>query len=118
MKKVLFLLFVCLIISGCGKKLESGKITCGQKDNLLLSKNSVLIDVREIDEYISGHLKNAINIPYDEIIDGVKNKKISINDSIIVYCKSGGRSSKAFQSLIDAGYKHVYDLGSISNCKE
>ena len=98
--------------------MESGKITCSQKNSLLNSSKAVLIDVRTESEYLEGHLDNSINIPYDSIVSDVKSKNISINDFIIVYCKSGGRSSKAFDALINAGYKNVYDLGSINNCKE
>ena len=37
---------------------------------------------------------------------------------IIVYCRSGNRSATAAQTLIDLGYKNVYDLGGINNCAE
>ena len=33
-------------------------------------------------------------------------------------CKSGGRSSVAATSLVEAGYKNIYDLGAMSNWKE
>ena len=119
MKKILFLaIFSILLFTGCGKTLESGVVTCTQKNELLSHNKAILIDVRTNSEYLEGHLDNSINIPYDSIVSGVKSKNISLNDFIIVYCKSGGRSSKAFEALKEAGYKNVYDLGAITNCKE
>ena len=43
---------------------------------------------------------------------------VSLDTPIIVYCKSGTRSNNAYNSLKDAGYKHIYDLGSINNCNK
>ena len=40
------------------------------------------------------------------------------DDVIIVYCKSGNRSSQALTKLTDLGYTEVYDLGAMSNWEE
>ena len=116
MKKVFLLIISFIFFTGCGNKIESGIVTCNQKDDLLSSNNSFLIDVRDSSEYLEGHLEGAINISYDKILEGVRDKNIGLNDSIIVYCRSGVRSKRAYDSLKSAGYKNVYDLGSISNC--
>ena len=59
------------------------------------------------------HVKDSINIPYNEIN---KNSDIDKNKIILVYCRSGKRSNMAYQTLKDLGYE-VYDLGSIDNIK-
>lgn len=105
-----------LLLVGCGN-IKSGKISCSQMNVVLDYDGAVLIDVRTSSEYESGHLDGAINISYDKIIVGVsKIDGVNYDTPIIVYCKSGGRSSQAFESLKNIGYTNVYDLGAMSNC--
>ena len=79
--------------------------------------NSILLDVRTIEEYNDGHLEGSINIPYNEIETRIKEiSSINKDTKIIVYCKSGNRSSKAFDILKKLGYLNIYDLGSINSC--
>ena len=73
---------------------------------------SVVIDVRTKQEYDQGHLKNAVNIPYDEIKGKIKNHVKDINENIIVYCRSGRRSGIAKKNLDDMGYKNVINAGA------
>ena len=74
----------------------------------MIENNYEIIDVRTSSEYATGHVKGAINIPYDEIDE---NTKLDKNKTILVYCKSGKRSSIAFETLKKLGFK-VYDLGA------
>ena len=55
-----------------------------------------------------GHVKNSINIPYDEIDEKIDLDK---EKTIMVYCKSGKRSNIAYNTLKDLGYD-VIDLGA------
>lgn len=118
MKKILILISL-IIITGCSNKTEikTGKINCEQKNILVEEKNAVIIDVRTTDEYKDSHMKDAINISYDKITKQIaKEENINKETPIIVYCKSGARSNKAYNTLIEQGYKNVYDLGALSNC--
>ncbi len=126
MKKVLILsIIVIVFICGCSKsnedqvKIGVEKISCETKDEYMKGSNTVLVDVRSDDEYKEGHLSDAINIPYDSILEGAKESGIiDMNTKIIVYCKSGKRSSIAASELSKAGYKYIYDLGAMSNCSK
>ena len=69
------------------------------------------MDVRTSEEYKEGHVKGAINIPYDEINENVELDK---EKTILVYCKSGRRSKVAYDQLTSLGYE-VYDLGAYDN---
>jgi rhodanese-related sulfurtransferase len=69
-----------------------------------------IIDVREPEDFASGHLPNAINIPRGmlelEIDDIVPNQ----NQPIVVYCGGGSRSALAAQTLQVMGYDQVKSL--------
>lgn len=103
MKKVLFILLICLIC-GCGKKEVS------ELDKILEEKNYIIVDVRNEDEYLESHLVGSVNIPYNTI---TSNTNLDKSKTILVYCKSGRRSAIAKETLLELGYK-VYDMGAYS----
>ncbi len=128
MKKVVILICFLLLITGCkeekkenniNKSNEStitiNKVTC-DKMKELVGDGALLIDAREIDEYNEGHLDKAINISYTVIKDEISKYVANKDDKIIVYCRSGARSNKAANYLLEAGYNNIFDLGSINNC--
>ena len=61
-------------------------------------KEGVFLDVRTKSEYQSGHIKNAVNIPVDQIQSNIK-KIEKYNKPVIAYCKSGARSGLAVRVL-------------------
>lgn len=75
--------------------------------------NSLLIDVRSKAEYQEGHVPNAINIPVDNIESDIDDY-IDAETIIIVYCRSGRRSKKASEILLDKGIPLVFDAQAIS----
>ncbi len=74
----------------------------------LLGKGALLVDVRDREEYDRGHLEGAINIPYTGIHAEARKYLPDQRQSIIVYCKTGKRSSQAQRSLRYLGYTSVY----------
>jgi rhodanese-related sulfurtransferase len=69
-----------------------------------------IIDVRTPEEYISGHLINAINIDYYSP-DFVKNiDKLDKTAYYIVYCRTGARSASASQIMLQQGFIHVINM--------
>ncbi len=79
---------------------------------IIKNKNITIIDVRTAEEYKTGHVEGAINIPYDEIEKKVNYDK---EQAIAVYCRTGVRSSEAAKTLEKMGYTKIYDLGGIEN---
>ena len=76
--------------------------------------NCVILDVRDEDEYITGHAENAVLFPVDAIDEDTAEEKIPPLDTpILVYCKSGRRSFMAATKLESYGYTHIYDIGSL-----
>lgn len=117
MKKIITLLIMVMLLTACGSKniAEIQKIDCITK-NSLVSEGAVLIDVRSTMEYDESHLKNAINIDVDAIKNNIEKEVSDKNTKIIVYCRSGNRSNTAANTLVNMGYKNVYDLGAMSSC--
>ncbi|SCH49353.1 rhodanese-like domain-containing protein [Romboutsia sp. 1001713B170207_170306_H8] len=81
------------------------------------NKNALILDVRTIGEFRSGHIPNAKNIPVHELNTQINNLDAYKNDDIIVYCASGGRSSSAANILNKNGFNKVYNLGGIGKYK-
>lgn len=73
----------------------------------------ILIDVRTPGEFASGHIEGAININVEEI--GQRLDEIPTDKPIVLYCRSGNRSSQAARILDNAGLENIYDLGGIIN---
>ena len=88
-------------------------ITLSQKDFFdELSKDSaaVLVDVRSIEEYQEGHLRNAVMIDFRH--DDFK-EKISAydkNETYFLYCRSGNRSMRAAELMQKMGFIAIYNL--------
>ena len=80
----------------------------------LFTINSIaltVIDVRTLDEWNSGHLEDAIHKEWQNILD--ISLVVSKDETIYLYCRSGNRSGKAKNILIDNGYKNAINAGSI-----
>jgi rhodanese-related sulfurtransferase len=75
----------------------------------------IIVDVRTPFEYAQGHIPGAILIP-NETISTDKNRPENLpklDAVILVYCRSGNRSSQAARKLVSLGYVNVYDFGGI-----
>ena len=71
----------------------------------------IWIDVRTPEEFKEGHLKDAVNIPVDQI--GARIGSVSLDKSapVNLYCRSGRRSEAALQELKKMGYTNVTNHG-------
>ncbi|XP_010246847.1 PREDICTED: rhodanese-like domain-containing protein 19, mitochondrial isoform X3 [Nelumbo nucifera] len=88
----------------------------------LLCSGYRYLDVRTGEEFNKSHIENALNVPYmfitpqagkvvnPEFIDQVT-AVCSKDDQIVVGCNSGGRSLRACVELLNAGFKHVKNMG-------
>ena len=59
----------------------------------------VWIDVRSAEEFNAGHLQDAVNIPHDKIVEGVKAIGSDKDAPINLYCRSGRRAEAALTEL-------------------
>lgn len=77
----------------------------------------LVVDVRSAEEYQSGHLPNAINIPVATLESRIQEVAPSKDTPLMVHCQGGGRSARAYKKLQDLGYTNVRDLGSFEAAK-
>jgi len=78
-----------------------------------ISDEFIVIDVRTIEEFESGHIEDSSNIEWQEISSIADN--INKDQKIYLYCRSGRRSQNATDILVDLGYKDVTNLGGIKD---
>ena len=81
-------------------------------NELLKKDETVIVDVRNSWEFEEGHLKNALNIPLNEIPARIDEFK-KLNGPFVVYCRSGNRSGAAVNILKQAGISNAYNGGGI-----
>lgn len=74
---------------------------------------AVLLDVRETDEFQSGHIPGAVNLPLSQIEQAMLEK----NELILVYCLRGTKSKQAVRRLEGMGYTKVKSIGGITGYK-
>ncbi len=76
----------------------------------LVHQGALIVDVRSQQEFASGHIENAINLPVDSLKQQLQ-KLPNKNQIIITCCASGMRSGVAKTILISNGYSSVYNGG-------
>lgn len=79
-------------------------------------KTANIVDVREEEEFITGHAENAVNFPVDSIDKSLADFLLPDKKApVLVYCRTGSRSCLAAERLYELGYENIYDLGSLSS---
>ncbi|MEQ3725128.1 rhodanese-like domain-containing protein [Alcanivorax sp.] len=77
------------------------------KQDMQAGKGPIIIDVREEDEYLAGHIPGAIMVPAKQMEHHLDMMEQYRKEQIVLYCESGRRASAAATVLENAGFKHV-----------
>lgn len=77
------------------------------------SPDPLLIDVRSPGEYAGGYLDGAVNLPLDQLQAGIARVAPDLDQPIVLYCASGGRSGMGCMLLQQMGYRQVSNGGGI-----
>ena len=89
-----------------------------QEASQYLKTGAMVIDVRSPNEFDSGHIMQAQNMPLDRIDVMVSSAVKDKNKVLLLHCASGIRSSLAKRKLVDLGYKNVFNLGSYDRAEK
>ena len=118
MKRMIPLLLSLLLLAGCGGNTADSsyqQISQEEAKEMMDSQNVIILDVREQDEYDSGHISGAVLLPVGTIDETTAAEVIPEKDStVLVYCRSGNRSKTASSALADLGYTNIYEFGGIN----
>ena len=123
MKRILPLfLLLLLLLTGCGGTTSNAssesdyqQISQEEAKEMMDTQDVIILDVREQDEYDSGHIPSAVLLPVGTIDEETAAEVIPEKDStVLVYCRSGNRSKTASSTLAELGYTNIYEFGGIN----
>ena len=123
MKRILPLfLLLLLLLTGCGGTTSNAssessyqQISQEEAKEMMDTQDVIILDVREQDEYDSGHIPGAVLLPVGTIDEETAAEIIPEKDStVLVYCRSGNRSKTASSALAELGYTNIYEFGGIN----
>ena len=118
MKRMLPFLLALFLLAGCGGNTSDGsyeQITQEEAKEMMDTQEVIILDVREQDEYDSGHIPGAVLLPVGTIDKDTAAEVIPETDStVLVYCRSGNRSKTASSTLAELGYTNIYEFGGIN----
>jgi rhodanese-related sulfurtransferase len=74
-----------------------------------LPAGAVLLDVREDEEWVAGHIDGALHIPMNQVPNRITHEpgELSPQTPIVVVCKMGGRSAQVTAWLNRSGFDAV-----------
>ena len=122
MKLKIIALTICtiLLLAGCNANMKPEasyrQINMNEAITMMAEETDyIILDVRTQEEFVAGHIPNAINIPHENIgtteIPELPNKDLLI----LVYCRSGNRSKQASEKLVALGYTNIVEFGGINS---
>ena len=117
MRKVIIMLSIMLTpftLFSCSKNNKYISISAQEAKEIMDNQNDyIILDVRTLEEYNTGHIPNAILIPDNQIKEKAESILKDKNQLILVYCRSGRRSKNASNILVSLGYTNIKEFGGI-----
>ena len=94
------------------------KVSFERAKAIMDAQPHVLLDVRDEEEYITGHAAGAVLLPLGEL-DDVRAAEVipDLTTPVLVYCRSGRRSKEAAGKLVKLGYTNIVEFGGIIDWK-
>jgi rhodanese-related sulfurtransferase len=100
-----------LLWSFIGNRVRGVKeVDCAAALQLINHKDACILDVREPDEFKSGHLLNAKSIPLGKLRERIGELERYRDKPVVLVCRSGQRSATACALLGKEGFAQVYNL--------
>lgn len=103
---------------GCGHTGSSSDRDSSERSAEFSWNETVLLDVRSTDEYASGHLQGALNIPHDRIAEAIGTAVPDKTARVFLYCRSGRRADTALKTMQAMGYENLLNLGGLEDARD
>jgi rhodanese-related sulfurtransferase len=113
MNRLFQLLIVLFLLGAC----STAEVDAPDKSKELISSGALVVDVRSKEEFESGHLEGALNVPHTEIEENLSLFGPDKDKPIVVYCHSGRRSGIAKEVLEKNGFTAVHNGGGYESLK-
>jgi len=110
MRNLLLMALLVTGISACAQKGGSNLDVNQVSEMVAENQEIVLIDVRTPEEFQEGHLEGAKLINFYDTDFQEEIKKLDSAKKYVVYCRSGGRSSKSVSAMKKMGFTDVYNM--------
>ena len=107
MKRINLVLLVVLSVLGTPLWAADSISVNELKQAMQADRAPIIIDVRNEDEYLAGHIPGAIMVPAKQMDQHLDMLKQYRKQEIVLYCVSDRRASAAATLLEDAGFKKV-----------
>jgi len=91
-------------------KAEITEVTPAEAETQITAGGTVVLDVREPDEYEQGALLGVVHIPRGHLEGQVEGKLLDKSAPVVVYCAGGVRSAFAAKTLQELGYTNVVSM--------
>ncbi len=88
-----------------------------QEAGRMIRDGAVIVDVRTEEEYRTGHLPRAVNVPLSDLREMISRHVPGRDGTILLHCRSGSRSFVGKRILKSMNYENVYNLGSFRRAK-
>jgi rhodanese-related sulfurtransferase len=113
--KIILSFFLIVLLASCGSNAQTDKdkgYVDVDKTELpaLIEAGAILLDVRTPEEIADGKIDGALTINFYDEDFAQQIETISKDATVVVYCKSGGRSSEASKLMSESGWDNVYNL--------
>ncbi len=112
MKRFSFVLALCALPILAFSADEVINVNSETAAKLLSAEMVTALDVRTAEEFSEGHIRGAQNVDIMEKDFSKKLDQVDKGKPVLVYCQSGGRSSRSLSKLKKAGFPKIYHLES------
>jgi rhodanese-related sulfurtransferase len=122
MRKMLRIAAVVVAVAACSAERSTAGGDVSQEELLAALRSEappLVLDVRSPDEYASGRVPGARNLPVGELASRLDELGDTRDREVVVYCERGPRARQAEAILVEAGYTRVRHLeGDMSAWRE
>jgi phage shock protein E len=104
-------LVLLLGLAACGPQAEPAAREPARTQAQSPAAQVLYVDVRTPEEFASGHVAGAVNIPHDQMEARWRELAAHQGDSVVVYCRTGRRSGLAIDVLRSRGFDRLENGG-------